>query len=293
MCGLSMTIETKGMLLGLCGVIAFSLTLPFTRAIVHVFDPVFIASGRVVLATLAAMVWLSFIKAPIPNLSQWKKIIIVASGITFGFPIFSSIAMKSLPASHGGVVLGLLPMATAIFGAIIYHERPSIGFWITCLIGSVLVVTYSLLQGGGHLQQADIALLIAVVSVSVSYAVGATLSRELGGLQVVSWALVISSPILLIVAIITSPTELTDIKITHWLSLIYLALVSQWLGFLFWYKGLALGGIARVSQIQLLQPFITILASVLIVGEWLDVRTLLFAGLVVIIVALGRKLKAS
>ncbi len=288
-----MTNETKGMLLGLCGVIAFSLTLPFTRAIIHVFDPLFIASGRVILATLAAIAWLKFTQSPIPNKSQWKKIIVVASGITFGFPIFTSIAMKSLPASHGGVVLGLLPMATAIFGALIYHERPSIAFWATCLIGSALVVVYSLLQGGGHLQQADIALLIAVVSVSISYAVGATLSRELGGLQVVSWALVISSPILLVVAIATSPIEFATIKFTHWLSLIYLALVSQWLSFLFWYKGLAIGGIARVSQIQLLQPFITIFASVVIVGEWLDTRTILFASLVVVVVALGRRLKAS
>ncbi len=281
------------MLLGFCGVIAFSLTLPITRSLVTLSDPVFIASARVVVAAIAAGSWLLLTKQVWPTAAQFKRLVIVASGITFGFPIFSSIAMKSLPASHGGVVLGLLPLVTAIVAAIIYKERPSIGFWMASLIGSILVIVYSLLQGDGHFQQGDIALLIAAISVSISYGAGATLSRELGSLQVVSWAVVISAPILFIVALLTMPNDVLLVKPWDWINFLYLALVSQWLSFLFWNKGLALGGIARVSQTQLLQPFLTILFSILLLGEQLDFMTLLFAGLVALIVVFGRKFKAA
>ncbi len=288
-----MTNETKGMLWGLCGVIAFSLTLPLTRAIVDLFDPVFIASGRVVIAAIAAGFWLIITKQAKPTVPQLKQLAVVASGITFGFPIFSSIAMQSLPASHGGVVLGILPIATAIVAAVVYRERPSIAFWLASLAGSVLVVFYSLLQGGGHFQAGDIALLIAAISVSISYAFGATLSRELGGLQVVSWAVVLSAPILLIIALLTMPKEISEVKLWDWASFLYLALVSQWLSFLFWNKGLALGGIARVSQTQLLQPFITIVFAIILLGEHLELLTVVFAVLVAAIVAFSRRLKVT
>ncbi len=288
-----MTNETKGMLWGLGGVIAFSLTLPLTRAIVDLFDPVFIASGRVVVAAIAAGLWLMLTKQAKPTLAQLKQLVVVASGITFGFPIFSSIAMKSLPASHGGVVLGILPVATAIVAAVVYKERPSIAFWLASLVGSLLVIVYSLLQGGGHFQVGDLALLIAAISVSISYAFGATLSRELGGLQVVSWAVVLSAPILLVIALFTLPAEISEVQFWDWASFLYLALVSQWLSFLFWNRGLALGGIARVSQTQLLQPFMTILFSIILLGEYLDLITVVFAGLVAVIVTLSRKLKVS
>lgn len=288
-----MTNETKGMFLGLCGVVAFSLTLPLTRSLVTLFDPVFIASARVVVAAIAAGCWLLLTKQAWPTRRQLKQLVVVASGITFGFPIFSSIAMKSLPASHGGVVLGLLPIVTALVAAVIYKERPSVGFWIAALIGSALVITYSLLQGGGHFQQGDIALLIAAISAAISYASGANLSRELGGLQVVSWAVVLSAPILLVLALLTIPADVSQVKPWDWINFLYLALVSQWLGFLFWNKGLVLGGIARVSQTQLLQPFITILFSIVLLGEHLDFMTLLFAVLVVLVVLFGRKFKAA
>lgn len=288
-----MTNETKGMLLGFCGVIAFSLTLPLTRSLVPFFDPVFIATARVVVAAIVAGMWLLLTKQARPSSAQFRQLVIVASGVVFGFPIFSSIAMKSLPASHGGVVLGLLPIVTALVAAVIYKERPSVGFWIASLIGSALVIAYSLLKGGGHFQQGDVALLIAAISISISYASGANLSRELGGLQVVSWAIVISAPISLVFALMTMPSDVSMVKPWDWMSFLYLALVSQWLSFLFWNKGLVLGGIARVSQTQLLQPFITILFSIVLLGEHLDFTTLLFAGLVALVVVIGRKFRAA
>ena len=288
-----MTNETKGMLLGFCGVIAFSLTLPLTRSLVPFFDPVFIATARVVVAAIVAGLWLLLTKQARPSVAQFSQLVIVASGVVFGFPIFSSIAMKSLPASHGGVVLGLLPIVTALVAAVIYKERPSVGFWIVSLIGSTLVIAYSLLKGGGHFQSGDFALLIAAISISISYASGANLSRELGGLQVVSWAIVISAPISLIIALMTMPSDVSLVSPWDWMSFLYLALVSQWLSFLFWNKGLVLGGIARVSQTQLLQPFITIMFSIVLLGERLDFTTLLFAGLVALVVVIGRKFRAA
>lgn len=288
-----MTNETKGMLLGFCGVIAFSLTLPLTRSLVPFFDPVFIATARVVVAAIVAGLWLLLTKQARPSVAQFSQLVIVASGVVFGFPIFSSIAMKSLPASHGGVVLGLLPIVTALVAAVIYKERPSVGFWIVSLIGSTLVIAYSLFKGGGHFQSGDFALLIAAISISISYASGANLSRELGGLQVVSWAIVISAPISLIIALMTMPSDVSLVSPWDWMSFLYLALVSQWLSFLFWNKGLVLGGIARVSQTQLLQPFITIMFSIVLLGERLDFTTLLFAGLVALVVVIGRKFRAA
>jgi drug/metabolite transporter (DMT)-like permease len=285
--------ETKGLLLGLFGVTAFALTLPITRSIISAFDPVFIACGRGVIAGLLGGIWILMRKPKLPVRKQWLPLIITALGVVFGFPLFSAIAMQSVPASHGGVVLGLLPLITAVFGAVIYGERPSLAFWLACIVGSGLVVVYSLLQGGGHLQLGDFWLLASVASAALGYAVGANLSKQIGGLQVISWALIISFPFLLIVSLYTFPTGFFTISMGEWSGFLYLSIVSQWLGFLFWYQGLALGGIARVSQVQLLQPFITLFASVIIVGELIGLTTIIFALVVVMIVGFGRYLKAA
>ncbi|MBL1240431.1 MAG: DMT family transporter [OCS116 cluster bacterium] len=285
-----MTDETKGMLYGILGVAAFGLTLPFTRLVVPYLDPIFIGTGRAVVSALVAAVILLAFKQKIPNKAQIIKLSIVSLGVVAGFPILSSWAMQYVPASHGGVVLGILPLATAIFGAWVSKERPSMAFWLVSLIGSALVVVYVLTQGSGALQMADLALLGAIISAAIGYAVGGQLSKSLGGWQVICWALILSLVYTLPLSIIYAPETFIGYPIEVYISFSYLALVSMLTAFFAWYKGLVLGGIARVSQTQLLQPFITIFASIFMLSEPLDFKTILFAVLVVASVWIGKKM---
>lgn len=282
--------ETKGMLLGVIGVSAFGLTLPATRVVVPYLDPIFIGLGRAVLASFFAIMFLLWFRQTIPNKNQIFQLVIVALGVVVGFPVFSSWAMQYVPASHGGVVLGILPLVTAIVGVLIGNERPSFSFWFVSLIGSSLVIIYALLQGAGGIHIADIALLAAVISAAIGYAVGAKLSKDLGGWQVICWALVLALPFVLIPAINFAPRSLSNISVIGFASFLYLALVSQLFAFFIWYQGLALGGIARVSQAQLLQPFITLIASGLLLGEVIETQTIVFVFLVVSSVWLGKRM---
>ncbi|VAW89575.1 Permease of the drug/metabolite transporter (DMT) superfamily [hydrothermal vent metagenome] len=282
--------ETKGILLGLMGVSAFGLTLPATRVVVPHLDPIFIGLGRAVLAAVFAAIFLLWFRQKIPTKKQMYQLSVVALGVVVGFPVFSSWAMQYVSASHGGVVLGILPLATALVGVLIGSERPSFYFWLVSVIGSGFVILYALSQGSGGVQVADIALLGAIFSAAIGYAVGARLSKELGGWQVICWALVLAFPFILFPAISYAPESLSGVSVMEYASFLYLALVSQLFGFFVWYKGLALGGIARVSQIQLLQPFITLFASVLFLGEVIDIETMVFVLLVVGSVWLGKRM---
>ncbi|MEM7359871.1 MAG: DMT family transporter [Pseudomonadota bacterium] len=282
--------ESKGILLGLLAVTAFGLTLPTTHFVIPYLHPIFIGLGRAVVAALLAMIILLVSKQPLPTRQQLVPLCWIAFGVVIGFPVLSAWAMQSLPASHGGVVLGVLPIATVVFATLITSERPSVGFWVTGIIGAVLVVTYSLINGAGSFQAGDILLVFAILSAAVGYAAGGHLAKEMGGWQVICWALVIALPFILIPAWLTAPESLSELPISATLSFLYLALISQLLGFFAWYRGLALGGVARVSQTQLLQPFVTIFASALLLGEPLTGLTLGFAVLVVITVAVSKKM---
>ena len=285
-----MTNESKGMLLGLLGVVSFGLTLPATRFVVPYFDPVFIGLGRAVPAALVAAMLLLITRQPVPNRKQLYQLLVIAAGVVLGFPVLSAWAMQTVPASHGGVVLGLLPLATAVAGALISGEKPSLGFWVAGMAGSVLVIIYSLSQGGGWFHGGDLALLGAVLSAAIGYAVGGKLSREIGGWQVICWALVIGLPFIIAPAWIHAPQSVAHIHGSVWLGFLYLALVSQLFGFFLWNKGLAIGGVARVSQTQLLQPFVTIVASALLLSEAIDTATIVFALLVVGMVAVSKRM---
>jgi drug/metabolite transporter (DMT)-like permease len=282
--------EKKGMLLGLVGVTAFGLTLPVTKMVLPYMNPIFIGLGRAVIAGMVALILLVWCKQKIPNIKQIKKLLLVSLGVVVGFPVLSSWAMQYVPASHGGVVLGILPLATAVVGVLIGNEKPSMSFWFFSFLGSALVVCYALLQGVSGLDIADLALLGAVISAAVGYAIGGKLSRELGGWQVICWALVLSLPFILIPAIVKAPESFLNIPLKIHFSFLYLALISQLFAFFFWYKGLALGGIVRVSQMQLFQPFITLLVSAFFLGEVIDAVTLVFVVLVVCSVWLGKKM---
>jgi drug/metabolite transporter (DMT)-like permease len=286
-----MSDESKGMFLGLVGVVSFGLTLPATRFIIPYFEPVFIGLGRAVIASFVAALLLIATKQTRPSRNQFYQLLGVASGVVVGFPILSAWAMQTVPASHGGVVLGVLPLATAIVGSVVSNEKPSVAFWICGIVGSAVVIAYSLLQGVGEFQTGDFFLLGAIVSAATGYALGGKLSKEIGGWQVICWALVISFPFIIVPAWLEAPQEAVgSLPLNVLLSFLYLALVSQLFGFFFWNKGLALGGVARVSQTQLLQPIVTLVASALLINETINVQTIVFAILVIVTVAIGKKM---
>lgn len=285
-----MTEETKGMWFGLVGVAIFSLTLPFTRMAVVELHPIFIALGRAVVAAICAGALLWWLRAPRPTPAQWRALAITSLGVVVGFPVFSSLAMRDVPASHGGIVIGILPLATALVGALRFGERPSLGFWLAALTGSAIVIGFALQQGGGTLQLADLALFAAVISAAMGYAEGGRLSQTMGGQQVISWALLLSMPVLLPVTIWYGWHYGVDASASTWIAFGYVSLFSMFIGFFFWYKGLALGGIARVGQVQLLQPFLTLLGAVAILGETLTMVNILFAIAIIVTVAVGRRM---
>ena len=290
-----MSNETKGMLLGLVGVTAFGLTLPATRVVIPYLDVFFISFGRGLLAAICAGLLLIYYRCAIPTKQQCYQLIIVALGVVLGFPMFLSWALQYIPAAHGGVVLGILPLATAMAGAWLNKEKPSLRFWIVGVFGSLLVVTYTMLEswvmyGNITLHIADIALLGAVISAAIGYAAGAKLSQQLGGWQVICWALIISLPVITPFAIFFAPDSWSHMPPLAIACFLYLGLVSQLAGFFVWYKGLAMGGIARVSQVQLLQPVITLIASAFLIHEDINTLTVLFVILVVATVWLSRKM---
>lgn len=286
----TMTQETRGMWLGAAGVAIFSLTLPFTRLAVAELNPVLVALGRAVVAALMSAALLWWLKAPRPTRLQVRALLVTSLGVVVGFPVLSSIAMRYVPASHGAIVIGVLPLATALFGALRFGERPSAGFWIAALAGSALVIAFALWQGGGSLHLADFALLGAVVAAAMGYAEGGRLSQAMGGQQVICWALVLSMPVLLPATLWLGWHYGIDASAQAWIGFGYVSLFSMFIGFFFWYKGLALGGIARVGQVQLLQPFMTLLGAALILGEALEAMTFLFAIAVIFVVAIGRRM---
>ena len=244
--------RTAGPGWGLLGVVAFSFTLPFTRiALGGGFSPLFIGSARaVVAAVLAAVVLLTTRQQP-PSPIQWARLAVVALGVVAGFPLLTSFAMTTTPASHGAVVIGLLPAATAVAVVIRTRERPSASFWVFALLGSAAALVFATVQNGtpGALRPADLQLFGAVIAAAVGYAEGGLLARELGAWQTISWALVLAAPVMLAVAVAAGVAAPPVASPTAWLAFAYLAAVSMFLGFFAWYRGLAIGPIDRKSVV--------------------------------------------
>ena len=280
----------KGMMFGFMGVLVFSFTLPITRLIIPFMDPIFLGLGRSVIAAVVAVIILMVLKQPLPTLRQAALLLIAASGVVWGFPVLSALGMQTVPASHGSVVTGLLPLITAIFATFIMKEFPSIGFWAAAFVGAMLVIGFSLIKGGMMLHKGDIYLFASSIIGGLGYAVGGKISKEIGGWQVICWALVLSFPITATGAWVMKPDDLFNFPHYVYASFLYLALASQLFGFFFWNRGLVLGGIARVSQVQLLQPFLSIFAAIIILGESVDVMTYGFALAVILIIAISRKM---
>jgi drug/metabolite transporter (DMT)-like permease len=258
-----------GLALGAAGVLAFSLSLPATRVAVHDLDPWFVAFGRAVGAAALAWAYLSLTKAPRPSGTQWRRLSIVALGVVFGFPFFTSLALTTQTAAHGAVVVTVLPAMTAVFAVLRAGERPPLLFWVASVAGVAAVLTFLITSGAVHgaLTAADFSLLAAVVLCGLGYAEGGALARELGGARTICWALVLSLPLTLPVALGSALMHPPRAGGPAWAAFGYLTVVSMFLGFFAWYAGLARGGIAQVGQIQLAQPVLTLAWSALLLGE--------------------------
>lgn len=282
--------ENRGMLLGLLGVAMFSLTMPFTRMAVAELDPVFVALGRALGAALLAAGWLLWRRAPLPPRTALLPLLLVAGGCIVGFPLLTSIALRTLQASHSALLVGVLPLVTALYAALRGFEQPSRGFWVMALLGSSLVVAFALVQGGGALHVADLLVFGAVLSAAIGYAEGGRLSRSLGGPETICWALLLAAPVLLPVLLWHGVPDLATVGAGAWLAFAYVTAVSMFIGFFFWYRGLALGGVARVGQVQLLQPFMSLVGAALLLGEALTLANCAFALAVAGVVFGGRRM---
>ena len=247
--------STQGWINGFIGVVIFSGSLPATRLAVMEFDPVFLTMIRAAIAGVLGLMLLALFREQRPARNQWQPLVIVALGVVIGFPLLTALALQYVTSAHSIVFIGLLPLATAVFGVLRGGERPRPVFWLFSILGSVLVMGYAFAQGLSAAPVGDVLMLLAVLACGLGYAEGAKLSRSLGGWQVICWALVVSLPVVLPLSLILAPASLRGISLPAWLSLGYVALFSMLIGFVFWYRGLAQGGIAAVGQLQLLQPF--------------------------------------
>lgn len=282
-----------GMLLGLVGVAMFSLTLPFTRMAVADLDAGFVAFGRALVAALCAAIWLGWQRAPLPPRSALLPLALVSLGCVLGFPWLTSIALRTLPASHGAVLVGVLPLATALFSALRGNEKPSAGFWAMALLGSGIVIGFALRQSGGSFHSADLLMFGAVALGAMGYAEGGRLAQTMGGQQVISWALVLTVPLLAPLVLWISwpqPGMFAHAGARAWIGFAYVSLFSMFIGFFFWYRAMAQGGVARVGQVQLVQPFLTLLGAALLLGEPFELTNFVFALAVIAVVAVGRKM---
>jgi len=278
----------EGYAYGFLGVLVFSLTLPMTRLAVAELQPLLIGLGRALVAAVPAIAVLWLTRARRPNRQEWPGVILAALGIVVGWPLASSFAMQTVPSSHGAVFNGLLPLSTAAFAALRSGERPSRAFWAWALVGAALVTAYALRQGHGTLSLGDLWLLVAVVLGGMGYAEGARASRTLGGGRTICWALAISAPVVAApVGWMAAQASWPSAPVV--LACAYLAFGSMFLGFFAWYRGLAVGGIARVGQVQLLQPFLTVVAAALLFDESVETATFFFAAAVIVVIAGGRR----
>ncbi|MCM3213729.1 DMT family transporter [Niallia taxi] len=285
--------DKLGFLLGLVGVICFSLTLPATSIAVDYFGTTVVGLGRTVIAAILVAIILIVRKEKLPSIRQFKSILVVALGAVLGFPLLTSWVMEYLPVSHGAVEVALLPLVTAGFAMLRAGEQPSLKYWLSSLIGSCAFIVYALILGFGQLQFADLALLAAVVLLGFSYAEGGRLAKELGSWQVIAWAILIAAPFFVIPVSLNFTQDMIHVPMQAWISILYLGVVSQFLAYVAWYSGMSLGGIARVSQIQYLQPFLMILFAAFFLNEAISVMTIGIAIIVLLSVIVGKNTKVT
>lgn len=278
------------MMFGLLAVACFSVTLPATRQGVVYADPVMFGLGRSLLVFPLVVITIWWMRLPLPSCRQWKGLVWVAVGGVITFPWLTAVAMESVSASQGGVVVAVIPLLTAVVGAVLAKQRPSPGFWLVAVLGSLLVTGFVWDESQGGIGYGDLLLLLASIACAFGYAMGGELAKQMGGVSVICWALVLAAPVSMVMILCLTPADDFLIPSQAWLSFAYVAIVSQWLAFILWYQGMALGGVVRVSQVQLLQPFFTLCFSAWLLSEVIDGELFLFAVVVVMTVAVSRKM---
>jgi drug/metabolite transporter (DMT)-like permease len=281
-----------GLALGLAGVLLFGGTLPATRIAVSTFDPLFLSAIRAAIAGSFGGLLLVVLRRPLPPRELWPQFALAGLCTIVGFPVFMALAMSHVPASHGGVVLGILPLATAAAASLVANERPSLGFWLASAAGAIIVLVFMLRQSSANtIAVGDFYLLGTVISGGFGYALSGRLSMKQPGWEVISWQVVLYLPLTLVAAIVLWPPALHGVMAPAWLALAYVSLVSQFFAFFVFNAAMALGGVARIGQLMLLQPFVIVALSVPVNAERFDVSTLLYAAAVVTTVIVGQRMQ--
>lgn len=281
--------KTIGTVFGALGMVSFSLTLPATRAAVLHLHPAVVAFGRPVVAAMLAGALLLLTGQRPPDRRYWKSFVLIVIGVVVGVPLTFAWGMHALPSAHGAITLGLLPIATAMVATLRAGERPSKRFWAASIVGSAAVLAFAWINGAGHIQAGDLILLLSVAASALGYAEGARVAREIPGWQVMSWALVFGAPLHIIpLALAIHAYGLSGAPPSAWAAFAYVCVISQWLGMFAWYKGLAAGGISRIGQLQLLQPFCTFVFAAALLGETITAAMVVAAFVVFAAVAVAR-----
>jgi drug/metabolite transporter (DMT)-like permease len=284
-----MSNKLRGFLWGALGILAFSFSIPATRVAVPELGSVFVGLGRAVVAAVLAGIVLFARREKFPERKHWLSLGIVSLGIIIGFPLLTSYALNLVPAKHGAVLVGFAPALTAMMAVLRSNERPGFMFWLASGLGVVAISVFAFVQGAGAILPGDALLFLAIVLLSLGYAEGGKATKELGSLQVISWSLVFSAPFLLAPVLLSAVAQPPSGSFQAWLCFAYLCIISMFLAYVAWYRGLALGGIASVGQVQLVQPVLTLFWSWLVLGETLEPLTLAAALLVITSVILSRR----
>lgn len=262
-----MTKATQGWINGFIGMLIFSGSLPATRVAVAGFDPFFLTVARASIAGLMALALLMVLRQKRPARSDLMSLGVVAIGVVAGFPLLTALALQHITAAQSTVFIGLLPLATGIFGVLRGKERPRAVFWLFAGVGSLVVAAFAFNDAGTGSLVGSLLMIAAILVCGLGYAEGAMLSRRMGGWQVICWALVLPLPLTLFAVMNIWPLSLASVEVPAWIGLAYVSLFSMLIGFMFWYRGLSMGGIAAVGQLQLLQPFFGLLLAVTLLGE--------------------------
>src|SRR5512135_3216253 len=286
--------EKIGLALGVAGVLLFGGTLPATRLAVAALDPLFLSAARAAIAGCAGLLLLLVLRRPMPPRALWHEFMLAGLCTIVGFPVFMGLAMAHVPAAHGGVVLGIIPLATSAAAALVAHERPSLGFWLASMAGAVIVLVFMVRQSDANtIQLGDFYLLGTVISGAFGYALSGRLSMQRPGWEVISWQVTLFLPLSLVAAFTLWPADFTDVPAPAWAGLAYVSLISQFFALFVFNAAMAMGGVARVSQLMLLQPFVIVALSVPVNGERFDVSTLLYATAVVAAVLAGQRMSVT
>ncbi len=287
------SVRTEAWLSGGLAVLAFSGSLPATRVAVLHMSPWFLTGARATIAAALGAICLWVFRAPLPKKSDLGSLLIVAGGTVLGFPLLTAIALQSVPSVHSIVFTGLLPLATAVSASLLGEKHPSPLFWLFSGLGAVCILLFALLQGfGGQgfgVSAGDVLMLAAVIVCGLGYAEGGRLGRRLGGWQVICWALLIALPVMGPLMVLTIPADPGAVSLPGWLSLGYVAIFSMLIGFFFWYRGLSLGGIASVGQLQLIQPFLALILAAVLLKESIGLPVLIVMAAIVGCVVGARK----